>query len=126
MTRLLSTWLLLAVLMPVNGAVREFGFKRVMSSSGAEALSVATGIAVILGVTFALFRIPASTPNGRLAVQAVILVALTVAYEFAIGLRGGQSLKDMSAHYAFWRGELWPLVLIALALTPWLWRGRGG
>ncbi len=126
MTRLLSTWLLLAVLMPANGALREFGFKRVMSNSAAEALSVATGIAVILGVTFALFRIPANTPNGRLAVQAVILVALTVAYEFAIGLRGGQSLKDMSAHYAFWRGELWPLVLLALALTPWLWRGRSG
>lgn len=126
MSRLLATWSLLAVLMPLNGALREFGFKRLMSDRAAESLSVATGIAIILGVTFALFRIPAGTPNGRLAQQAAILVALTVAYEFAIGLRGGQSLRELSAHYAFWRGELWPLVLLALAATPWLWRGRGG
>ena len=125
-TRLLLTWLLLAALMPLNGAIREFGFKRLMSDGAAEALSVATGIAIILGVTFAFFRIPAGTSNGRLAAQAAILVALTVAYEFAIGIRGGQTLKELSAHYAFWRGELWPLVLLALAATPWLWRGRSG
>lgn len=126
MMRLLGTWLLLAVLMPVNGAIREFAFKRLMSDRAAESLSVATGIAIILGATFALFRIPAGTSHGRLAAQSVILVALTVGYEFAIGLRGGQTVKDLLGHYAFWRGELWPIVLLALALTPWLWRGRGG
>ncbi len=125
MLRLLGTWLLLAVLMPVNGAIREFGFKRLMSDRAAESLSVATGIAIILGVTYALFRIPAGTSHGRLAAQSGILVALTMGYEFAIGLRGGQTWKDLLGHYAFWRGELWPLVLLALALTPWLWRGRG-
>jgi hypothetical protein len=49
---------------------------------------------------------------------------LTVAYEFGIGMAGGQSWAEMLKHYAIWRGELWPLVLLALAATPWLWRGR--
>lgn len=122
--RLLSTWLLLAVLMPINGALREFGFKRVMGDATAEVLSVVTGILVILGTTFALFRIPRDAATGRLAAQSATLVALTVGYEFAIGLRGGQSLSALLGHYAIWRGELWPLVLVALAATPFLWRGR--
>lgn len=123
-SRLLLTWLLLAVLIPLNGALREFGFKRWLSDGVAEALSVATGIVVILVTTRLLFRIPASAPTAQLALQSALLVALTVCYEFAIGLRGGQSLREIAAAYAFWRGELWPLVLIALALTPFLWRVR--
>jgi hypothetical protein len=122
--RLFSTWLLLAVLMPMNGALREFGFKRMMNDATAEVLSVVTGILLILGTTYALFRIPREAATPRLVAQSATLVSLTVCYEFAIGLRGGQSLNALLGHYAIWRGELWPLVLIALAATPFLWRGR--
>ena len=123
-TRLLGTWLLLALLMPLNGAVREFGFKRVMPSAAAEVVSVLTGILVILGTTRWLFRVPADATSAQLAPQAAMLVALTVAYEFGIGFAGGRTLAEMLENYAIWRGRLWPLVLIALAATPWLWRGR--
>lgn len=124
LTRLFLVWLLLAVLMPVNGILREFGFKRIVSGAAAEVLSVITGIAVILATTRWLFRIPADTPTSRLTLFAVILVGLTVAYEFAIGIAGGRSFSEMLANYAIWKGRLWPLVLVALAMTPWLWRGR--
>ena len=123
-SRLLATWCLLAVLMPLNGALREFGLKRVFPVTTSEILSVVTGIAVILITTRLLFRIPRETPTARLIAFSVILVVLTVAYEFAIGLRGGQSMRQLLGHYAIWRGELWPLVLVALAATPFLWRGR--
>jgi cobalamin synthase len=108
----------------MNGALREFGFKRIMGDETAGVLSVVTGILVILGTTYALFRIPRDAATGRLVVQSATLVVLTVCYEFAIGLRGGQSFSALLEHYAFWRGELWPLVLAALAATPFLWRGR--
>ncbi len=124
MRRLLVTWLLLAVAMPLNGALREFGFKRVMSSTAAETLSVLTGIGVILVVTRLMYRIPAATPPRQLAVYAAVLLALTVAYEFGIGIAGGRSWPEMLEQYAIWKGHLWPLVLLALAATPWLWRGR--
>lgn len=124
MLRLLGTWLLLALLMPVNGALREFGFKRVMPHGVAEVLSVVTGIALILATTRWLFRIPAETDAQRLVAYSAILVTLTVAYEFGIGLAGGRSLSELLENYAIWRGKLWPLVLAALAATPWLWRGR--
>lgn len=123
--RLLLTWCLLAVLMPLNGALREFGFKQIVSDRTADVLSVVTGIAVILLATRVCFRIPAGTPNRRLALYSVILVALTVAYEFGIGVMGGTPVREIAGAYAFWRGELWLLVLVAVASTPFLWRGRG-
>lgn len=123
-TRLLLTWLLLAVLMPLNGAIREFGFKRLMPDAAAEVLSVATGIAIILATTRWLFRIRAETGVATLAAYSVVLVGLTVAYEFGIGRVGGKSWTELLANYAIWDGKLWPLVLVALACTPWLWRGR--
>ncbi len=122
--RLLATWLLLAVLMPLNGALREFGFKRVLSNAAAETLSVVTGIAVILITTKLLFRIPAEAPSRQLWLYSAILLLLTVAYEFGIGFAGGRSLSEMLENYAIWKGRLWPLVLVAIAATPWVWRGR--
>jgi hypothetical protein len=124
LTRLLLTWLLLAVLMPLNGALREFGFKRLMPDAAAEVLSVATGIAIILATTRWLFRIPAVAATGTLAGYSLVLVGLTVAYEFGIGRAGGKSWAELLGNYAIWDGKLWPLVLVALACTPWLWRGR--
>lgn len=123
-TRVFLAWLLLAVLMPVNGVLREFGFKRVMPDAAAEALSVATGIAIVLATTRWLFRIPAAAGAATLAGYSVLLVALTVAYEFGIGRASGKSWTELLGNYAIWDGKLWPLVLVALAITPWLWRGR--
>ncbi len=123
-TRLLLTWLLLAVLMPINGALREFGLRRIMADAAAETLSVVTGIALILAVTRWLFRIPVATGAATLAGYSIALVGLTIAYEFAIGRAGGKSWSELLGSYAIWDGQLWPLVLVALALSPWLWRGR--
>lgn len=122
--RLLGTWLLLALLMPLNGALREFGFKRVMPNAAAETLSVVTGIAVILITTKLLFRIPADAPSRQLWLYSAILLLLTVAYEFGIGFAGGRSVSEMLENYAIWKGRLWPLVLVAIAATPWIGRGR--
>lgn len=110
--------------MPLNGALREFGFKRVMPPGVAEVLSVLTGIALILATTRWLFRIPQEAESRQLLAYSTILVALTVAYEFGIGIAGGKSMSELLENYAIWRGRLWPLVLVALAATPWLWRGR--
>jgi len=123
-TRLLLTWLVLALLMPLNGILREFGLRRLMPDMAAEWLSAATGIAIILGITRWLFRIPAETANVRLLAQSGMLVALTIGYEFAIGFASGRDARAMASSYALWDGRPWPLVLLALAASPWLWRGE--
>lgn len=122
--RLLGAWLLLAVLMPLNGALREFGLKRVLDSPAAELLSAALGIAIILIVTHAVFRIAPETPNKALWQMSFVLITLTIKYELAVGVLGGQSWREMAANYAIWRGRPWPLVLLTLGLTPFIWRPR--
>lgn len=122
--RLLGTWLLLAVLMPLNGALREFALKRVLDAPAAELLSAALGIAIILLVTGAVFRIAASTPDRALWQMSLLLVTLTIKYEIVVGVLGGQTWSEMLANYAIWRGRPWPLVLLTLGLTPFIWRPR--
>ena len=94
-----------------------------MPDIAAEWMSAATGIALVLGITRLLFNIPEETTSGRLFAQSGLLVALTIAYEVAIGFAGGRSAREMLSNYALWDGRPWPLVLLALAATPWLWRG---
>ncbi|MBA3855089.1 MAG: hypothetical protein C0503_11795 [Gemmatimonas sp.] len=71
-----------------------------------------------------MFRIAADTPTPTLWMMSATLVALTAAYEFTVGRLGGQSWSALLANYAIWRGRLWPLVLLTLGLTPFLWRPR--
>jgi hypothetical protein len=122
--RLSAAWLLLAVLMPLNGAVREFWLKDFLAAPAADVISAVSGAALILIVTRLVFRIAPDTPDAALWRMGAVLVAATVAYEFAAGLLGGQSWPEMLANYALWRGRLWPLVLLTLGLTPFLWRPR--
>ena len=53
------------------------------------------------------------------------LLGLTMAFEFTIGmLVDKKSFVEMANAYAFWNGEMWPVVLVVLGLTPLIWRGR--
>jgi hypothetical protein len=122
---LLATWLVLAVAMPLNGIFRELALKRILAASLADVVSAALGALVVLGITRALFRVPADTPTRSLVLMSATLVVLTVAFECAVGLVEGRSWPEIAANYAIWRGRLWPLVLAVLAATPFLWRGRG-
>ena len=122
--RLLGAWLVLAIAMPLNGAFRELVLKMRISDPLADTVSAVLGIMLILIITRVIFRIPAETPRAHLVASSVLLVLLTVLFETVFGLIEGQSAQTLLAHYAIWDGEWWPLVLLVLAATPFLWRGR--
>lgn len=114
--------MLLAVLMSANGIFRELVLARAMARETAAIVSVLLGVTIILIVTGVFFRRLASESVPALASLGALLVVLTVAFEFALGHYGeGKSWAELSASYAFWRGELWPFVLLVLGLTPLLW-----
>jgi hypothetical protein len=125
LARVLVTWLLLAVLMTANGALRELALKRAMSVPAAEFVSALLGIAIILSVAFFLLRSPPDYPLTSLASISALLVVLTLAFEFGLGALGGKTMSEMLANYRFWEGKLWPLVLLAVAVAPFVGRGRG-
>jgi hypothetical protein len=124
-TRVLVTWLILAALMTANGAFRELVLKSALEVGVAELISALLGITLILGVTFISFRSPRDYPLPSLALMSLLLVGLTVAFEFGLGRVEGRSWSEMLANYRFWEGRYWPLVLVTLAVSPFLGRGRG-
>ena len=53
---------------------------------------------------------------------SVALVVLTIAFESAMGRYvDHKAWPQLLEHYAIWHGELWPIVLAWLALTPFVW-----
>ena len=120
--RLLVTWLALAVVMSLNGIMREVMLMPVAGPRWAPVASAGLGIVVLLAVTRALFPPLAGYSPRVLGAVSAVLVLLTVTFETALGLFvDGRSWRAMLEHYALWRGELWPLVLATLALTPLIW-----
>lgn len=126
LTRILLTWLVLAVVMSANGVFRELALERWMPENAAGWISLLLGLVLILIVTRIGFRgIPESYPIASLLLVGAFLVALTIAFEFTIGmLVDRKSFMELANAYAFWRGEMWPVVLVVLGLTPVIWRGR--
>jgi hypothetical protein len=120
--RVLVAWLVLALAMSANGIFRELVLRPVLGARWAAVASAALGIALLLAVSRTLFPRLADCAPRALAVVSAALVALTVAFETVLGLYvDGKSWRALPEHYALWRGELWPIVLATLAITPFLW-----
>lgn len=126
LTRILVTWLVLAVVMSANGIFRELVLERHFAESTAGWISLALGLAWILLFTRIGFRgIPAHYPAASLLLVGAALVVLTIAFETAIGVFvDHKPFSELIAAYAFWRGEPWPFVLAVLGLTPLMCRER--
>jgi hypothetical protein len=119
----LAVWLLLAVLMSANGVFRELVLRPRLDGATADALSAASGIVLILTATRALLGPALAGASGmQLALVSAALVAATVAFECVVGRTvDHKSWAELAGNYAFWRGRLWPWVLLVLALSPLLW-----
>lgn len=119
--RIIGTWLVLALAMTFNGIFRETVLRRTMDGRGADVASAVLGIVIILAVTWLLFPPLAGVPAARLLEISIVLVALTVGFEFAVGRWvDHKSWQALVENYAIWRGHLWPIVLLVLALTPFI------
>ncbi len=120
--RLFGTWGALAVGMTLNGIFREALLRRWLGEGAADVASAILGAGVILAITSIGFRRFAASTNAALVQSALILVGLTVAFEFAIGRYvDRKSWTELAANYAFWRGKLWPFLLLLVAATPFIW-----
>ena len=120
--RVLTVWLILAVLMSANGIFREAVLRSSLGDRPADLLSAALGITLILVVTAFGFRPLVGLPLARLLAASLLLVGLTVVFEIVMGrLVDQKSWAELASNYAFWRGRMWPLVLAVVALSPILW-----
>lgn len=119
--RTLTAWTLLAVAMTANGIFRETVLRPAFDAR-ADVISAALGIGLILGVTAIALRPLPQAGLGRLAAISALFVALTVVFEVVIGRAvDHKTWAELAANYAFWKGRLWPIVLLVVALTPFVW-----
>lgn len=121
--RFFAVWIAMAIAMSANGVFRELVLRKSAGDMLADILSAVIGIFLIAVITRVGFRIiPSGVSTRSLLTLSAVLVALTVGFEFAVGrLVDRKSWQELVAHYELWKGELWPLLLGFLAVTPFVW-----
>jgi hypothetical protein len=124
--RAVVTWLVLCVVMFANGAVRAVLLQPRLGEDTARQVASVTGVFLVL-LASALFvrSAPHATSRQLLRVGAG-WAAATLVFEFTLGAVSGLGWRQMLADYDVSRGRLWPLVVLAVALGPWLCRRLKG
>ena len=124
--RSLLAWLVLLAVGFANGTLRQLTYARLMDDGLAHQLSCLTGAAALaLAIAWLVRRWPLRSRAQAWATGALWL-ALTVAFETSFGLAEGRTWAAVLGDYAVWDGQLWPLVLLAVLLTPVLLQRRAG
>ncbi|MBL8770923.1 MAG: hypothetical protein JNK30_06030 [Phenylobacterium sp.] len=119
--RAVALWLLLMAAESAQGAMREWLFGPDMAFAARQAaVVVGTGVIVLISwVSLKWLRLRSDA--AALAVGA-LWVALTVAFEVALGRALGLSQERMLEDYDLLRGGLMPLGLLAMGATPFVVR----
>ena len=114
-------WLFLPLIGILNGAVREFAYKKAVGELAAHQISTLTGL-ILMGafVWFVTRRWP--LPSARQAIGiGLIWLLLTVTFEFGFGHFVAHTpwpvlLRD----YNLREGRVWGLLVLWVAITPYL------
>lgn len=122
----LGLWLVILVLAVANGIVREAVLVPRLGSSPGLILSGILLSGFILLVAYV--GLPWLHAQG----MELILIGLgwllaTLIFEFSFGLLRGKTLNEIMAAYTFKGGNIWPIVLLVVAVAPWVaGKLRGG
>ena len=117
----LALWFAILALAMANGIARE---KALVPAFGPFAALIASGIVlsscIFLVAAFAAPWIGRMAAAQWLGVGALWLV-MTLAFEFGFGrLVQHKGWAELLAAYTFKGGNLWPLVLVVVLISPWL------
>jgi len=114
-------WIPMVFIGIVNGVIRQFGYGRFLSELPAHQVSSVTGIIFFGLYTWVLsLRWPLESSRQALSV-GLIWLGLTVIFEFLFGhYVGKHSWSRLFHDYNILEGRLWSLVLMAIALAPYV------
>ena len=118
----LLAWFVLLVLMIGNGILRVNVLQPRLGEAAARQVASLTGVAIILAFSHLFVRWQAGATRRQLLQAGGLWLALTIVFEFLFGhYVSGMSWQALLADYNIFRGRLWPLILLAALLGPWLW-----
>lgn len=128
--RPLLAWLVLLGVAMLNGTLRDFTYGKHMSELSAHQLSTVIGILLFaLVIHRYVRRWPPATAREAWYI-GLFWLSLTVAFEFLFfHYVGGHPWQVLLANYDMGKGRLWPLLLLWVAVAPYLFfrlaRSRG-
>ncbi|HKK57793.1 hypothetical protein [Marinobacter sp.] len=124
----LAIWVGILLLAVANGALRE---SLLVPGLGTPAALVLSGLllsALIIGVAYLSLPWLQISHAPQLCAVGLGWLALTLVFEFSFGLWQGKSWPELLEAYTFRGGNVWPLVLAATTLAPYIaakLRGQG-
>ncbi|MBI5889132.1 MAG: hypothetical protein HZB47_00435 [Nitrosomonadales bacterium] len=130
MTRYLIGWFVLLLVAMLNGALRELTYGKFVSELSANQLSCVSGILLFAVVIRQYVRLWPPISAREAWQIGLFWMALTVAFEFLFfHYIAGHSWESLLANYDMSEGRLWPLILLWVAVAPYLFyrnslRGR--
>ena len=120
--RAILTWLLFIPIVFMNAAVRELVYKSFTGELRAHQVSTITGaVAFFLLAFFLLRHYMYNTPNDKLLSIGLMWVALTIVFEFGLGIFvTGASWSEMLYDYNIGQGRIWIFFLVIILITPFI------
>jgi len=122
-----ALWVLILVLAVLNGTLRESILLPALGRFGAFVASGTILSGCILLVAFAAVPWYGALPARQWVAIGLFWLCLTLAFEFGFGrFLQHRSWSELLQAYTFKDGNIWPLVLVVTAVSPWLaarWRG---
>lgn len=121
MLRYLVAWFVMLGVAMVNGGLRDMTYGKQLPELLANQLSCLSGI-TLLGVVMYLYVRHWKLGSARQAIYiGLFWMALTMAFEFLFfHYVGGHSWAELLANYDIVQGRLWPLVLVWVAVAPYV------
>jgi hypothetical protein len=119
--RAVGLWFLLMTAETLQGLWRAKVLALWIGDAASRDVGVFTGSLLILLITFACIRWISARENETLLIVGLTWVALTVAYEFALGhFVFHLPWTDMASEFDVFRGRLLPIGLVILMFAPLL------
>ena len=116
----LALWAVILLLAVANGAFREAVLIPKLGSAPGLVLSGVLLAGLVLLVAY--LGLPWLHAHGgrELVFVGLAWLIATLIFEFAFGLLLGRPLGEILSAYTFKGGNIWPLVLLIVAMAPWL------
>jgi hypothetical protein len=118
LTRAIAGWLVLLAVAFANGAIRQLGYGPALGDALARQVSSATAVALLVAAIRVLTRRWRLGSARQAWGVGALWTGLTVAFELGFGRARGLSWGVLLADWEIWRGRTWPLVLVAILVTP--------
>ena len=113
-------WFPMLVIAIINGAIREFVFKKFLGDLAAHQLSTLSLILFFaIYIRFVIMRFPPPSASMALLI-GLVWVLMTLCFEFGFGRFRGNSWDTLLQDYNLARGRLWVLIPLWVLVAPYL------